>query len=90
MTETIPPDAVVMCSPADKSCFADDVICDCAGGCGARICHRPYVPANVRKMCVSCVGELLKDQNVRPEFSVLKRTVEELELYWSKPKGPKQ
>lgn len=35
--------------------FADDVIADCALGCGFAVRHRPYAPPAVRKACLPCV-----------------------------------
>lgn len=49
--------SAVVCLRVDDmpdAAFPDDVIADCAFGCGFRIRHRPYVPATPPKVCMQC------------------------------------
>ena len=44
----------VVCVTADTpSVFGDDVLAPCAG-CGVTVCHRPYIPPHVIKLCPTC------------------------------------
>jgi hypothetical protein len=49
-------DAVVCVRIADMPVghFPDDVIVDCALGCGFQVRHRPYMPKAPPKVCMQC------------------------------------
>jgi hypothetical protein len=52
----------VVCMPADNETaglFADNVKATCCE-CGQAIVHRPYVPQNVPKICLPCIGKIAK------------------------------
>lgn len=40
--------------------FPDDVITDCAHGCGFKIRHRPHSPKAPPKVCMQCALEMVK------------------------------
>lgn len=37
--------------------FPDDVIADCAHGCGFQIRYRPYMPKAPAKICLACASD---------------------------------
>ena len=41
---------------SDTSHFSDDVWTECCE-CGETLCHRPYLPKEVKKICMRCVSE---------------------------------
>ena len=64
----------VVCMPADNemaNLFPDNVRAKCCE-CGCDIVHRPYVPKDVPKICLPCIGkaanirELMDLPNGRP------------------------
>ena len=53
-TLDLPPGMVVNCASGDSErLFNDDVATSCAG-CGIEVYHRPYIPAHLTKLCVTC------------------------------------
>jgi hypothetical protein len=52
---------IVVCGPAPGT-YADNVITTC-GKCGAAICHRPFVPAHLPKLCIYCAHQAMESEN---------------------------
>lgn len=86
MSADIAEDAIVIC--AADSHFADDVVTTCA--CGARIVHRPYVPAGATKICMPCAANHIALQRMLGKevtFAPNERGQQESATYFAKPKG---
>lgn len=89
MTATTPtrPPGIVVCGPV--SYFRDDVRTTCAR-CWAPIVHRPHVPADYERVCLSCAVSDLRAARSRGqplESSMTPETVRELRLYHARTKG---
>lgn len=63
--------------------FADNLTGVCCQ-CGAAIQFRPHLPTKPRKLCMQCFAKQHTDEDT---IVATKRTVEEVILYRSKPKG---
>ncbi len=63
--------------------FADDVDAECTT-CHAPIQHRPHVPADLVKMCESCVAILILTNETAPVITVTPETLREVALWNAK------
>lgn len=80
------PETIVVCGP--ESHFADDVETTCS--CGARIVHRPYMPADAVKICMPCAANHIALQRMLGKpvtFAPNDRGRAEVATYLAKPKG---
>ena len=44
---------LMICVTADHEGFEDDLFTDC-GECGVRLRYRPYMPDDVKRICLGC------------------------------------
>ena len=83
-----PDETILICSRADvRVTFADDLFGVCTE-CGCAIRFRPHSPTNVIRICYECMpAHTAKHGGGTVE--VTQKTLDEMALFFAKPKGRK-